>query len=151
MKNTIIVIVILLIIGFGGYAYFKNKDVEVSEKVENNEINSPIEKDNAKVENIPVVNTSTENIKEFTVSGKNFSFAPNKISVKKGDTVKITFKNSDGFHDFKIDEYNVATKQIASGVQESVTFIADKTGSFVYYCSVGKHRANGMWGTLTVE
>ena len=89
-------------------------------------------------------------VKEFTVTGGNFKFAPNTLSVKKGDKVRIVFKNAEGFHDFKIDEFNVATKQIQGGAEETVEFTADKAGSFEYYCSVGKHRAMGMKGTLTV-
>ncbi len=73
------------------------------------------------------------------------------MSVKKGDTVKITFVNSSGLHDLKIDEFNVATKQLAAGKEETVTFVASKTGTFEYYCSVGNHRAMGMKGTLTVS
>ena len=88
--------------------------------------------------------------KEFTVSGSNFSFTPKTLTVKKGDKVKITFKNTGGFHDFKIDEFKVATAQIQGGNEETVEFVADKAGSFEYYCSVGKHRAMGMVGTLTV-
>jgi nitrosocyanin len=89
--------------------------------------------------------------KEFVVTGSNFAFAPATLTVKKGATVKITFKNADGFHDFRIDEFNVATKRIRSGAEETVTFVADKMGAFEYYCSVGQHRAMGMKGTLTVE
>jgi len=89
--------------------------------------------------------------KEFTVTGKNFSFSPSTIRVKKGDTVKITFKNTGGFHDFKIDEFDVKTAQIQDGQSETVTFVADKAGTFDYYCSVGQHRANGMEGKLIVE
>src|SRR3989344_6089025 len=90
-------------------------------------------------------------VKEFTVLGSNFSFTPNSLEVKQGDTVKITFKSANGTHDFKIDEFQVATKQIKSGESETVEFAADKTGSFEYYCSVGNHRALGMKGTLTVK
>lgn len=90
-------------------------------------------------------------VKEFTVTGSNFSFDEKNITVKKGDTVKVTFKNADGFHDFRLDEFNVATKQIQGGQEEVVEFVADQTGSFEYYCSVGQHRANGMFGTLVVE
>ena len=50
-------------------------------------------------------------VKEFTVSGQNFSFEPSSITVKKGDKVKITFKNTQGFHDFRIDELGVATNK----------------------------------------
>lgn len=90
------------------------------------------------------------NIKTFTVTGENFSFEPNTLTVKKGDTVRVVFKNEDGFHDFKIDELGVATKQIQGGSEETVEFVADKAGTFEYYCSVGKHRDMGMKGTLTV-
>jgi nitrosocyanin len=93
----------------------------------------------------------TQAVKEFTVSGSNFAFTPNAMTVKKGDKVRITFKNSNGSHDLKIDEFNVNTGILASGVQKTVEFTADKTGSFQYYCSVGSHRAMGMWGTLTVQ
>jgi plastocyanin len=95
--------------------------------------------------------TSTGTIKEFTVDGSNFKFAPATMSVKKGDTVKITFRNTGGFHDLKIDEFKVATKQIQGGASEVITFVADKAGTFEYYCSVGNHRAMGMKGTLTVQ
>ena len=90
-------------------------------------------------------------VKEFTVSGKNFSFTPSLITVKKGDKVKITFQNSSGFHDFVIDEYGVAAKQAQSPATEVIEFTADKAGSFEYYCSVGSHRAQGMKGTLVVN
>ncbi|MDO8515973.1 MAG: cupredoxin domain-containing protein [bacterium] len=89
-------------------------------------------------------------VKEFTVTGQNYSFSPSTLVVKKGDTVKITFKNVNGMHDFRIDEFRVATQKIQGGAEETVQFVADKVGAFQYYCSVGQHRANGMWGTLTV-
>ena len=95
--------------------------------------------------------TPTVNVKEFTVDGKNFSFAPSALTVKKGDTVRIVFKNVGGFHDLKIDEFNVATKQIGDGQTDTIEFVADKTGSFEYYCSVGSHRAMGMKGALIVQ
>lgn len=89
-------------------------------------------------------------VREFTVTGTSFAFAPKTLSVKKGDTVKITFVNAEGFHDLKIDEFNVATSKLAAGKSETVTFVADKEGAFEYYCSVGTHRQMGMVGTLTV-
>jgi plastocyanin len=94
---------------------------------------------------------SASTIKEFTVIGTNFAFAPTTMTVKKGDTVKIIFKNSGGFHDLKIDEFAVATKKLASGAEETIEFVADKAGSFEYYCSVGTHRQMGMKGTLIVQ
>lgn len=90
-------------------------------------------------------------VKEFTVAGQNFSFFPSAMIVKKGDTVKIVFKNGGGIHDFVIDEFRTATKRIGSGQEDFVQFVADKTGTFEYYCSVDGHRALGMKGILTVQ
>ena len=53
-------------------------------------------------------------------------------------------------HDFVIDELGVKSSVAKSGHSTSVEFVADKVGSFEFYCSVGQHRTNGMVGTLTV-
>jgi len=90
-------------------------------------------------------------VQEMTVSGKNFSFTPSTLTVKKGDTVKITFQSTQGFHDLVVDGYNVQTKTIPAGQTDTISFTADKAGTFEYYCSVGNHRAMGMKGTLTVQ
>jgi plastocyanin len=96
----------------------------------------------------PAMATST---KAFTITGKNYSFDPKTITVKKGDLVKITLKNSGGTHDLKIDEFKVATAKLTNGQSATVEFTADKKGTFEYYCSVGNHRAMGMVGKLIVE
>lgn len=88
---------------------------------------------------------------EFTVTASNFKYDVKTIKVKKGDTVKIIFKNSEGFHDFIIDEFDVATNQIGAEEEDEVEFEATKVGTFEYYCSVGKHRSMGMVGKLIVE
>jgi len=89
--------------------------------------------------------------KEFVVTGKNFAFTPSTITVNKGDNVKIVFQNTAGMHDFKIDEYGVASSKTSDPSEEVIEFTADKAGSFEYYCSVGSHRAMGMKGTLVVK
>ncbi len=96
-------------------------------------------------------NAMNGKVKEFTVTASNFSFSLKEMKVMKGDTVKITFKNAEGFHDFRIAEFNVATKQLKAGAEETVEFVADKAGTFEYYCSVGQHRAMGMKGSLIVQ
>lgn len=98
----------------------------------------------------PTDNTATVN-ETFTVTGQNFSFAPAQLKIKKGETVKIIFKNVGGTHDFVLDEFKVRTSRLQAGGEEAVIFTADKTGSFDYYCSVGTHRAMGMIGLLRVE
>lgn len=89
--------------------------------------------------------------KTFDIDGGNFYFAPNKITVNKGDKVTINFKNLGGFHDFVIDGLNVKTPVIMTGKTATVTFTADKAGTYTFYCSVPGHRQKGMQGTLTVQ
>jgi plastocyanin len=144
MKNIIIGLVVIIVLAGGGYYYFtKSATPVLEEEVMVSGMPVPTE------EGAGVVEMEVMNVVEFTVEGKNFAFTPSLLSVKKGDTVKITFKNTGGFHDFVIDEFNVRTKQLQSG-EETVEFVADKAGQFEYYCSVGQHRAMGMKGTLTV-
>jgi nitrosocyanin len=154
-----IIIVVLVIVGVVVYAKSKNTS-STSTSTDTMQMDSDGDEpmvspaasstDTTGVSADATVNVTTGNVKSFTVTGSNFKFAPTTLSVKKGDTVKITFVNSSGFHDFRIDEFKVATKQIKSGSQETVSFVADKAGTFEYYCSVGNHRAMGMKGTLTV-
>jgi len=87
----------------------------------------------------------------FNVKGVNHVFDVKEMRVKEGDTVTINFESTEGFHDWVIDEFDAATAQVRPGTPTSVTFLADKSGTFEYYCSVGNHRAQGMVGTLIVE
>lgn len=144
MKNALMLVVAVIIIVGGGYYYFTNSQrAPAEEAVGDVSAGMPVPtKEGAGVTEMVVV-------REFTIEGSNFAFAPSTLSVKKGETIRITFKNTGGFHDLVIDEFNVRTKQIQPG-EETVEFVADKAGSFEYYCSVGQHRAMGMKGTLTV-
>ncbi|KKT01296.1 MAG: Plastocyanin [Candidatus Nomurabacteria bacterium GW2011_GWA2_43_15] len=141
MKNIKITLVVLIVLIVGAVLLFGAK--------KRTEAPAPVVDDQTEV----VGNESGQDgeLREFTVSGQNFSFTPSLITVQKGDRVKITFKNTQGFHDFKIDEFGVATKQAQSPFEEVLEFTADKIGSFEYYCSVGTHRAMGMKGVLKVE
>ena len=108
----------------------------------------------SQVQAVDTTTTTTDTAsaeKVFTVEGKDYSFAPSTITVSSGDKVKIIFKNTDGFHDFRIDALGVATKKINGGETDTVEFTAGAAGSYEYYCSVGQHRQMGMKGTLIVQ
>ncbi|HSE34617.1 MAG TPA: peptidoglycan-binding protein [Candidatus Paceibacterota bacterium] len=92
---------------------------------------------------------TTKRVVELTAA--NFKFGAPEIKVKKGDRVRIELKVVDGFHDWVVDEFNAKTAQVKAGEKTTVEFVADKAGTFEYYCSVGQHRANGMVGKLIVE
>lgn len=91
------------------------------------------------------------NSKKITITGSNYKFEPNQFTVKKGDVVTVVFQNSGGMHDFVIDEFKVKSKTVSGGGSDTITFTADKTGTFEFYCSVGNHREMGMKGSLIVE
>mgnify|MGYP001602120627 CR=1 FL=1 len=105
--------------------------------------------------------SDTQSTKTFLLSAENFKFigddprqrAQNPdIRVKVGDKVKITLNSVEGFHDWVLDEFNARTLKVKAGDPEtSIDFVADKKGTFEYYCSVGSHRANGMKGNFIVE
>lgn len=104
---------------------------------------------------MPVPGTDTPEmavVREFTVTGSSFAFAPNTMTVKKGEKVRVTFINSGGKHDWVLDEFAGArTKVLDAGGTETIEFVADKVGTFEYYCSVGQHRAAGMKGVFVVS
>jgi len=89
--------------------------------------------------------------KEIVVQASNYKFSPTTITVKQGEKTRIVLKNSDGMHDFKVDELNIATAVIQGGQEDFVEFTADKPGQYEFYCSVGNHRQMGMKGKLIVQ
>ena len=84
--------------------------------------------------------------REFIVDGEENP----ELTVALGDTVRVEFTVTGGMHDFVIDELGVATEILTVGETEVVEFVATEVGSFEYYCSVGSHRADGMFGTFNV-
>lgn len=160
MNKTYIVIILLILVVVGGMVFMGREStveapqVETTDQME--ETNSMDA--NTNIDVVLPVSTSDDGtslpapeVKEFVVSGNNFAFDPSTITVNQGDKVRIVFKNSQGFHDFVIDEYGAATKQTQAPTEEVIEFVADKAGSFEYYCSVGSHRQMGMKGTLVVK
>lgn len=90
-------------------------------------------------------------VKTFEVTGGSFAFLPKEIRVKKGDKVRILFISKDILHNWRVDEFNAKTDRVEKDGTASVEFVADKVGTFEYYCDVGQHRQNGMVGKLIVE
>lgn len=151
MNKTVTIVVVLAVLAVAGGALYMNSAKTNPQPTNENTV-MQAEPTTAVAQGEPsTTGAAMEGVKEFTVTGSNFSFDPKEIKVKKGDTVKVTFKNADGMHDFVIDELNVKTKQIKGGEEETVEFVADQAGTFEYYCSVGQHRQNGMVGKLIVQ
>ena len=151
--NAIVTVVVILIIIAGAGLFLLNSrkaSAPTSDTMTTQTTSAPTEaiKTSPAASNEGSMNAAE---KKFTVHASNFSFDTKTMTVKKGDTVTITFMNDQGTHDWVLDAFNVKTKIIPAGQTDTVTFMADKTGTFEYYCSVGSHRAMGMVGSLKVQ
>lgn len=150
-KNWIVALVVVLVLAGGAFFVINKSSTPTPVSAPDIIVTPEPVSETIKTEESTDSAITDASIKEFSVTGSAFKFDPKEIRVKKGDTVKITFKNASGVHDFTIDELNVATKQLTQGAQETVEFVASETGTFEYYCSVSNHRAQGMKGSLIVE
>lgn len=160
-KNLVIGVIVVLIVIAGGWFVFKDKIMDSGNPNEammdnsGNMMESSSAPD-AMMGSDPAMSTDSAmtmegDAKVFTVKASNFKFDTSEIKVNQGDTVKINFVNEQGFHDFVIDEFGVKTKQANGPSEETVTFVADKAGTYNFYCSVGQHRSMGMEGNFIVE
>lgn len=94
---------------------------------------------------------TTGSRKEFVVTAKQWSFSPATIKVKKGDKVVLKITSTDVSHGFNLPTFNI-NETLEPGKTKTVEFVADKTGTFTFSCSVAcgaGHKA--MTGTLIVE
>ncbi|SRR5260221_371812 len=90
-------------------------------------------------------------IKEFTVTIKDSQFTPDNIVVSEGEMVKITAKNLDEqTHGMAIDQFQV-WKEIPREGTSTIEFLADKKGTYKFYCSVTCSGHTTMKGNLIVE
>lgn len=60
------------------------------------------------------------------------------IHLTKGQLATIHFMNEDktSNHNINVDEFNVHSKDLGYFQSESITFIADKAGTFRYHCTI---------------
>ena len=89
-----------------------------------------------------------------------WQYVPNEIHVQQGEIVRIDFQPTDNGlgagHGLAIDGYDQVSFINGAMVQrpKSLTFVADKPGTFTFYCatqcSTGALHPN-MKGTLVVE
>ena len=144
-NNTLIILMVVAVLAVGGFFLVSNFTKG------NKTTTPPAATEPTSTETTDQGNAMTSAEQTFDVSAKNFSYSLNEMKVKQGDKITVNFTNNESFHDFNLDEFSVKTSVIGIGKTESITFTADKKGTFEYYCSVGNHRAQGMVGNLIVE
>ena len=74
------------------------------------------------------------------------------LKVHEGETVQINLVNGEGAeHDIVIDQYGARSNRVVGkNASSALSFTANKTGEFIYYCSVPGHREAGMEGRIQV-
>ncbi len=142
MKNVAIVLAIVAILG-GAIYFTQNKSSEQSPtKMQSEQATTQTDTNSESVE--------TSDVTVIEMEAGSFYYTPNVITAKKGEKIRIVMKSVSMMHDFVIDELGVKMPVVKDGDTGTVEFVADKVGSYEYYCSVGQHRANGQSGTITI-
>lgn len=86
-------------------------------------------------------------VKEIVVKATNFKFEPSEIRVKKGEKIKLTLQNDEGYHGVMIHELNLNIEG-----NDSAEFVADQVGEYNLMCSVMCGTGHGdMIGKIIVE
>jgi len=142
---AVAVIAVIAVAG-GGY-YFLNANKSTTAPT-SDEVSVPTQAPESET----VTSPSAMSENEIAVEGGEFKFTPSEITVKKGEKVKITFKNTGSVqHDYVIEDLGISTKRVNPGQEDSVEFTPNESGEFKFLCSVGNHEELGMLGTLIVE
>ena len=137
MNKTVIIVAIALVVVFAGIYLYSNNNGESNLSGET-------------VQDIGSQTTSGE-IKEFTMIAKQWNFEPNSITVNQGDLVKLSITSIDVAHGIAIPDYRI-DKYLSPGQTVNIEFTADRKGTFPFACSVScgvGHR--GMTGKLIVN
>lgn len=90
-------------------------------------------------------------VKEFFITAKDWEFTPTAIQVSEGDIVVLHVKTIEGIHGFMIPDFGI-NERLDPGEEVTLTFVANKKGTFPFVCSVycGKGHIH-MKGILVVE
>lgn len=157
MRNAVIGLVVLILIVIGIVAYTQKNSLKsplsTSVSPSPTQVPSPTSAEMApSTASSSGTKSGVNGEKAVTVEGYEFKFEPSTLSFKKGEKIKLTFKNEGKYpHNLVISELNVATKTIQPNQSDTVEFTVSKTGTFSFVCTVDSHEQKGMKGSLTVQ
>ncbi len=81
------------------------------------------------------VQTGATTERTFRIEASQYAYNPGEIAVNPGDTVTIQLVSTDVVHGLYIDGYDLSL-EADPGQTVTLTFIADKPGSFRFRCNV---------------
>lgn len=93
----------------------------------------------------------TGETKEIEVEVSNWKFVPELIEVNLGDEVELHLESIEGTHGIVVPQFGI-NEVLKLGEDVHVDFIADKKGTFNFYCGVPCGRGHsGMNGIIVVK
>ena len=139
MKNTVPLIVIIIVLIIGGFFLFNRSN---SSTTDTNTTLTPTASPTAQVTAVP---EGAENITNVEI--KDLAFNPSTITIKKGDTVAWTNKDSMPHTVTSDYEDGKGPDSTLFGTDEVYGFTFLTAGTFEYYCQL---HATTMKGTVIV-
>ncbi len=112
---------------------------------------TPVGSKNLGKQEISTTAASANNIKELTVTARQFSFSPNAIKLKLNQPVRFRITSQDVTHGFSVPELGI-DKIIEPGKETTFDFTPTRAGKFLLLCSVQCGTGHtGMRGSIIVE
>jgi heme/copper-type cytochrome/quinol oxidase subunit 2 len=71
----------------------------------------------------------------FQIDARQFAYSPSELQVNAGDKVTLQLVSNDVVHGLYVDGYDVSV-EADPGQTATLTFVADKPGSFRFRCNV---------------
>jgi cytochrome c oxidase subunit 2 len=94
---------------------------------------------------------AVQEVKTFDITAKQWEFDPATITVNEGDRVRLTVTSTDVEHGIAIPDFGVSEK-LHPNEPVTVEFVADKKGTFRFFCNVFCGSGHGgMRGNLVVQ
>ena len=85
--------------------------------------------------------------RKITVMAKKYEFQPNRIELKVGEPVEITFESQDTKHGFSCKDLNVEKIVFTKDSPGKVTFTPEKPGTYkfkcAHFCGLGHPKMKG--------
>jgi cytochrome c oxidase subunit 2 len=95
---------------------------------------------------------TTPSAQRIEIVASRFSFAPNEITVRRGDPVTITVRSSDVTHGLVIPDLGIRT-EVKKGQSEDLTLTPETAGTFQGKCAhfCGKGHGSMIFTVHVVE
>jgi cytochrome c oxidase subunit II len=86
-------------------------------------------------------------VRQITVKAKKYEFQPNRIELKVGEPVEITFESLDTKHGFSCKDLKLEKVLFTKDSPGKVTFTPDKPGTYkfkcAHFCGLGHPKMKG--------